>query len=136
VGSLHIPGRTFHVEQFYLEDLIEARLRTALAAEAAGKAAAAATGQPDPSSYGDDRYSYGYEPASFAAYLASSEGGALGASAAAARAAARCGADMPFAARLAGGSGNPKFAPTLRDFDRELKGYVVRVRGCLLRMLG
>jgi hypothetical protein len=30
VGSLHIPGRTFPVEQFFLEDLVEARLQAAL----------------------------------------------------------------------------------------------------------
>lgn len=32
VGALHIEGNTFPVEQFYLEDLVEARLRTAVAA--------------------------------------------------------------------------------------------------------
>jgi hypothetical protein len=130
VGALHIPGRTFHVDQFYLEDLIEARLRTALAAEAAGKAAAA-QGGPDSSGYGDYDH-YGYEPASFAAYLNSSNGGALGASAAAARAARRSG-EMPSEARVAVGAGNPKFPPTWRDFDRDLKGYSVRSLGTPIR---
>ena len=31
VGSLHIPGRTFPVEQFFLEDLIEAKLQATAA---------------------------------------------------------------------------------------------------------
>ncbi len=36
VGSLHIPGQTFDVDEYYLEDLIEARLRASLAAAARG----------------------------------------------------------------------------------------------------
>jgi hypothetical protein len=31
VGALHIEGNTFPVDQFYLEDLVEARLRAAVA---------------------------------------------------------------------------------------------------------
>jgi hypothetical protein len=113
------------VEQFYLEDLIEARLRTALAADAAGKAAAAAAkGGPNPPSYGDYQ-EYRYEPASFAAYLSSSDGGAIGTPAAAARAARRSN-EMPVESRVAVGAANPKLPPTLRDYDRGLKGYVVR----------
>lgn len=38
VSSYHIPGYTYDVDEFYLEDLIEARLRTALAAQAVEQA--------------------------------------------------------------------------------------------------
>ncbi|KAF6254303.1 P-loop containing nucleoside triphosphate hydrolase protein [Scenedesmus sp. NREL 46B-D3] len=116
VGCLHIPGRTYHVEQFYLEDLIEARLRTALAAEAAG--AAAAGGRPP--RHGS---SYGFQAASFAAYTSSSNGGPPAASAAAARAAARLGELMPEEARLAVEGSNARLPPTPRDWDDRLKGY-------------
>jgi hypothetical protein len=129
VGTLHIPGRTYHVDQFYLEDLIEARLRTALAADAAGKAAAAAAaanGKTEPWKVANDLYYY--KPERFAAYLDGSEGGALGAAAAAGRVAAKRGGEIPREAKVALG-GDSKFPPTLRDFDRELKGYMVRVRG-------
>jgi hypothetical protein len=116
------------VDQFYLEDLIEARLQTALAADAAGKAAAAAAaaanGEKEPWKSEFDLYSY--EPERFAAYVNSSDGGALGAAAAAGRVAAKRGGEMPREAKVALG-GDSKFPPTLRDYDRELKGYVVRV---------
>ncbi|WIA34158.1 hypothetical protein OEZ86_012518 [Tetradesmus obliquus] len=133
VGCLHIPGRTYTVEQFYLEDLIEARLRTALTAKAAAAAAAAAaqdSGQRDAQSpLYIDAYSSNYDASSFAAYLrsCSSSGGVLGASAAAGRVAAGQGEAMPLSARVAVGRHDVKNAraePTLRDYDIHLKGYV------------
>jgi hypothetical protein len=119
VGCLHIPGRTYHVDQFYLEDLIEARLRTTLAAEAAEAAAAKAAGAS--ASHNDSSSS-------------SSRGGIAGvleASAAAAREAARRGTFMPREAQVVQqGTGNPKQQPSLYDWTQHLRGYLVSAALC------
>jgi hypothetical protein len=113
VGRLHIPGRTYHVDQFFLEDLIEARMRTALAAAAEGRTSAA-----------------NFTSSSSSGGLA----GVLQVSAAAGREAARRGSSMPYEARITegGGGGNPRFAPTLQDWERHLRGYLVGAAGWLV----